>query len=429
VRDYATVNFRFWTGETGRQIRKLGPDVQVVALYLMTCPSSNMIGLYYLPLPTLAHETGIPFEGALKAIRSLIEVGFVKYDEDNDLVWVVRMAHFQIGERLKPTDKQCKGIQKQLDEHVKSCFYSEFLEVYGSAFSLNVSPSEAPSEPLARVKQAPPKPESSEQRAVSREKKANTTPPTHPEGWASETKIEIGAFLEAMRMILKPRSGDADDLHDQVENYFRKAQWLVRREYPVPDRGDGRPGRVDLFCEKGEQRVAIELDAVSPRHKSYAKLRGQAGVTTVIVLRNAVDVPQVAEIDHVVAMGWKTRSGNEPAARPVQKAYGTKRIDATVGVYRPEKPNTPNAMANAFLDHLYEDWDEDRSEWDRCFALASVDSVESAEGRDTDFVIILGSSKPRDLQDGLTKYKAKVSSAMKKAFGCEVQLVPRMEAA
>ena len=58
MRDYAIVSPRFWIGTTGRELRRLGPEVQVVALYLLTAPHSNMIGLYYLPIPTLCHETG-----------------------------------------------------------------------------------------------------------------------------------------------------------------------------------------------------------------------------------------------------------------------------------------------------------------------------------------------------------------------------------
>ena len=59
MRDYSRVSPRFWTGKTGRAIRRSDCDAAlVVALYLMTAPTSNMIGLYYLPLITIAHETG-----------------------------------------------------------------------------------------------------------------------------------------------------------------------------------------------------------------------------------------------------------------------------------------------------------------------------------------------------------------------------------
>jgi len=93
MRDFAKVSPLFWTGKTGKEIRESGRDVQVVALYLMTCPTSNMIGMYYLPIPTLCHEVNISKQGAMKALQSLSKVGFACYDEASEYVWVVEMAH------------------------------------------------------------------------------------------------------------------------------------------------------------------------------------------------------------------------------------------------------------------------------------------------------------------------------------------------
>jgi hypothetical protein len=71
MRDYAIAHSRFWTGDTGKLLRRLGRDYQVVGFYLFTCHNANMIGLYYLPLPTLCHEVGgLTLEGASKVLRS-----------------------------------------------------------------------------------------------------------------------------------------------------------------------------------------------------------------------------------------------------------------------------------------------------------------------------------------------------------------------
>ena len=59
MRDYAKVSPQFWIGKTGKAIKKAGPEATIVALYLMTCPHANMIGLYYVPLMYIAHETGL----------------------------------------------------------------------------------------------------------------------------------------------------------------------------------------------------------------------------------------------------------------------------------------------------------------------------------------------------------------------------------
>ncbi|ENU2556439.1 hypothetical protein ACE4O8_005059, partial [Escherichia coli] len=73
MRDYAKVSPRFWLGETGRELRKAGAEAQVVAFYLMTSPHANMLGLYYLPVLYLAHETGLGLEGASKGLKRAVE--------------------------------------------------------------------------------------------------------------------------------------------------------------------------------------------------------------------------------------------------------------------------------------------------------------------------------------------------------------------
>ena len=59
MRDYARISPRFWTGKTGKQIKEHSSDHVAVALYLLSSPHSNMIGLYYLPILYIAHESGV----------------------------------------------------------------------------------------------------------------------------------------------------------------------------------------------------------------------------------------------------------------------------------------------------------------------------------------------------------------------------------
>lgn len=164
-RDYGKVSHRFWTGDTGKKIRVLGLETRVIATYLVTCGSSNMIGLYYLPLTLVCHETGIPFEGASKGLRSLGEVGFAFYDEAEEMVFVPHMAREQIGETLKSGDKQRFGVIGLLKENQKSRFYNDFLAIYRVPFHLEeLELTQAPLKPLPSPIEAPSKPESREQR-------------------------------------------------------------------------------------------------------------------------------------------------------------------------------------------------------------------------------------------------------------------------
>lgn len=159
MRDYATISAKFWVGQTGRQFRG-DADAQRLAFYLMTCPSSNMIGMYYLPLPTLCHEVGIPFEGASKGLRRLEDLNFAAYDHESEWVWVYEMARFQIAESLEPKDNRVKSINRQFADCYNCRFAKAFHDKYKAAFHLvdipereqktavKVSPFEAPSKPL-----------------------------------------------------------------------------------------------------------------------------------------------------------------------------------------------------------------------------------------------------------------------------------------
>lgn len=159
MRDYAKVAATFWTGETGKKIRVLGRDSQVIAFYLITCPNSNWIGLYYLPLPTLYHEVGITKEGASKALRSLEEIDFAYYDFDTEVVWVPGAAKYQIGESLKPGDKRILGIIKDLQTFGKTPFARDFLTRYSGLYHLySTDLPDHPDKALRRPSQAPPKP-------------------------------------------------------------------------------------------------------------------------------------------------------------------------------------------------------------------------------------------------------------------------------
>ncbi|HEN5205518.1 TPA: DNA-binding protein [Klebsiella pneumoniae] len=138
MRDYATVAPQFWLGKTGRELRKKGAEAQVVSFYLMTSPHANMLGLYYLPILYIAHETGLGLEGALKGLKSAIEAGFCSYDEDTEMVWVHEMAAYQVGKALKPGDNRCAGVRSEYASLTENPFLLSFYERYKNDFHLNI---------------------------------------------------------------------------------------------------------------------------------------------------------------------------------------------------------------------------------------------------------------------------------------------------
>jgi hypothetical protein len=177
MRDYSKAAPTFWTGKTGRQIRNAGRDVQVMAFYLFSCPNSNWIGLYYLPLPTLCHEVGISKEGALKALQKLSEIDFAYYDWAQEFVWVPGAAKFQIADSLKPADKRILGIVKDLQRCENSEFVQDFCRRYQEPFCLpEIKLSVPTNKPLASPFEGPPKPVTETEAEARTETEARAKP-------------------------------------------------------------------------------------------------------------------------------------------------------------------------------------------------------------------------------------------------------------
>lgn len=167
TRDYGKVAPQFWTGETGRALRAHGRDAQLLALYLVTNRHATMIGLYYLPLTFIAHETGFTLDEVEAALGALQAAGYCRYDEERELVWVCEMARFQVDEQLRAGDKRVPHIRSMLAEYHSSPLRRAFEGRYAKAFHLQEGPSEGHRRGIGgassgddHADDAPPKPES-----------------------------------------------------------------------------------------------------------------------------------------------------------------------------------------------------------------------------------------------------------------------------
>lgn len=153
--NYGVVKPSFWTGRTGRELRH-HHDAQAVALYLMTSPHANIIGVFRCPIGYIAAETGRPIEGASKGLLKLVDMGFCTVDPETETVWVHEMARFQIGETLNGKDKRVKHVARFFADIENLRIKWAFFEKYGSAYQLIVpteprpltSPIEGASKPL-----------------------------------------------------------------------------------------------------------------------------------------------------------------------------------------------------------------------------------------------------------------------------------------
>lgn len=224
MRDYSKVSGAFWTRGTGKSLRG-DMETQIVALYLMTSPHANMIGVFNLPIGYIQIDTGLSFEGASKGLAKLIEGGFCSYDEVNEAVFVHEMANYQIGAALKATDNRVKDIQKQYESLPESHIKSKFYDKYSQAFCLkNISPSEAPYE-------APTKP---------------VTVTVTGTGAVTETET----VTTGEKNIASPNSGNGSGGGDDLFNsdLASKIITALRGEVKVLDTNDKNPDFIELIA-------------------------------------------------------------------------------------------------------------------------------------------------------------------------------------
>jgi hypothetical protein len=101
----------------------------------------------------MAHETGLSYEGATKALTRLCEAGFCEYEASSETVFVIRMAAYQIAPTLKATDNRVLGLKKEVERMTSANMKQRFLAIYSVAFNLGelASPLEAPPKPRTRT--------------------------------------------------------------------------------------------------------------------------------------------------------------------------------------------------------------------------------------------------------------------------------------
>lgn len=132
MRTFSAVYPQFWDGKTGKQLRKLGAEAQVIALYLITCRHAHMSGLYYIPKQTIAYETGQTRKSVDSVLKSLAAIEFAFYDEDAEYVWVKEMLAWQVRE-IKAKDHRVAGVVKWCNSLPSVALLSRFYARYGES--------------------------------------------------------------------------------------------------------------------------------------------------------------------------------------------------------------------------------------------------------------------------------------------------------
>ena len=246
MRDYGKISPQFWIGKTGKAIKAGGPESVVVAMYLMSSPHSNMIGMYYLPMIYLAHETGLGMEGASKGLRRALEAGFCSYDEASEVVWVHEMARYQIADELKANDLRTKGVQREIDSVPENPFISAFYEKYSAAFKLvnpakKQSPFEAPSKPLVSQEQEQEQEQERERRASTPQKTTRSNQTQVPDDFVPDQSSTASVASAKTAGVDVEHERQMFVLHYQANGEYRSnwqaqfRKWLLQAQQRKAD--------------------------------------------------------------------------------------------------------------------------------------------------------------------------------------------------
>jgi hypothetical protein len=100
-------------------------DMRLVAIYLMTCKHRAMEGLYRLPKAYGPADMGWRPARFQRAFHALVKDGFIRYDEDAQVVWLVNAMRWQAPQN----PNQVKAAVKALQELPATALLNDFLTV------------------------------------------------------------------------------------------------------------------------------------------------------------------------------------------------------------------------------------------------------------------------------------------------------------
>lgn len=101
---------RFWRDN---KVKALSPNGKYLFSYLVSSPYNNELGLYFVPLTSISHDTGLEENVVKVEIVNLVTNNLVKYDFDNEVVFISNFLRFN-GEDISV--EEIKMILENLPE-------------------------------------------------------------------------------------------------------------------------------------------------------------------------------------------------------------------------------------------------------------------------------------------------------------------------
>lgn len=138
MREFSKVSHKFFLNQDLRQFANEngGNITRELAAYLIFGPEATMLGIYRIPYQTIAYDLQISVDLVPNLMQNLIDIDFIRYDEKYQFVWVTKMANWQIGEQLSPTNKLTKKVKSEFKTLPKLSFTEQFLNIYGQSLCI-----------------------------------------------------------------------------------------------------------------------------------------------------------------------------------------------------------------------------------------------------------------------------------------------------
>lgn len=249
---YGVLYPSYWTGQTGRSLRKAGgKDALLLGAYLISNDHMNMIGLYRLPMPTVRTELGLTPAVTARALAAMQSEEFAFYDDVTAFVWVREMARFRLGivggSPLDRKDKKRIGAERLYESLAPNPFLGPFFDRYRQVLQLrhrredslrggNDTPLHAPpqdvglpsgshaaSKGLGSDFQGAPKSDQKQIRVQVQQKDKSSAADATPSalrvnGTPTGTPDEnVGVITKIAHEVIELIGSDADDLPDTVK--------------------------------------------------------------------------------------------------------------------------------------------------------------------------------------------------------------------
>jgi hypothetical protein len=89
---YQRVSPRFWQDP---KVRRWGDQQKLLGQYFLTCPHRTTEGLFWLPRGYVAQDLGWGIDTVFAVLASLIEAGFVAYDDASETVFLCKALKYE----------------------------------------------------------------------------------------------------------------------------------------------------------------------------------------------------------------------------------------------------------------------------------------------------------------------------------------------